>query len=101
MQQYKSSAWGNFATNFTGQAPQHLPMHFKDSDMIPVPVPIESNQEHKGRKSWIGKMKDKVTGKDDKQFKIVHMTRGEYLEKYGRDEKGEYVGTEPEPGNKD
>jgi hypothetical protein len=117
MPAYNPSALGNMVTEMTPQAAQHLPFRYTDETYINIPIPIEeddwnsngtksneynpitTDEDSKKRKgSWVGKLGRKLTGKTDQKFKIVRMTRGEYLAKWARDEDGNYIGTDPVPG---
>ncbi|KAI9894546.1 MAG: hypothetical protein M1814_001900 [Vezdaea aestivalis] len=100
MKKEEISSLGNMSFDFMGQAPQNLPWRFTDDDIISVPVPIEDNAAagtEAKKKGLFGKMHQKITGKTDKKFKVVQMTRREYLAKYAYDENGKYIGTEPAP----
>ena len=78
-------------------------MKFTDDSLLRVPIsyadlpPREDNSEApaKEKKSSIfGKLSGKK-GKPKEGFRMVEMTRREYLMYWAKDEKGEYIGTEP------
>ncbi|KAL8668891.1 MAG: hypothetical protein Q9168_006500 [Polycauliona sp. 1 TL-2023] len=114
--QYKPSALGNMTSNFVGQAPQFLPQKFTDDSIIAVPIRLSALEDplagsdgdsagkgsagpdqQQRRRSSSSKFIQKLKGggkKDD--FKMVNMTRREYLMYWAKDEEGRYIGTEPE-----
>lgn len=91
--------------NFTPTAPQLLPWKFTDDDLISIPVPWEPSDDDddaaepaskaKG-KSWGSKIRDKLGKNSSPQFRIVQVSRGDYLRYFAKDEQGRYCGTEPE-----
>lgn len=98
-------------------APQHLPVRFTDDSVLSIPIPYkdlwptagldgqidESNDigaVHTGgerrRSSIFGKLKGSNKDKKGKEgFRLVKMTRREYLMYWAKDEAGKYIGTEP------
>lgn len=60
--------------------------------------PIKEPQQQRRPSSFMKKLKggggEKKAKKED--FKMVKMTRGEYLMYWAKDEEGRYIGTEPE-----
>ncbi|KAI9709621.1 MAG: hypothetical protein M1812_007669 [Candelaria pacifica] len=105
MPQYSPSALASgFHGPLGGEAVQHLPMKFTDESIITVPIPIdepspcpETNIIKEGKKSWVSKLGDSIKGKKSQgKFRMVRMTRGEYLKYWAKDEEGRYIGTEPE-----
>lgn len=105
MKAYKSSGLQNLNVDSTaGQAPQFLPVRFTDDSLLRVPIsyadlPLpetDSEAPAKEKKSSIfGKLSGKK-GKLKERFRMVEMTRREYLMYWAKNEKGEYIGTEPE-----
>ncbi len=69
-------------------------MRFTDDSIISVPIPIE-NGNNRRRKSFLGKIGEKIRGKEQ-NCRIIRMTRREYLARYAKDENGNYIGTEPQ-----
>ncbi|KAL8821035.1 MAG: hypothetical protein Q9223_000874 [Gallowayella weberi] len=76
-----------------------------DDSIITVPIPlfvlyppfnpvdlIPTNPSREGRVSWFGRAKKSTA----QEFKFVEMTRKEYLMYWAKDDRGRYVGTEPE-----
>ncbi|KAL8649291.1 MAG: hypothetical protein Q9226_005638 [Calogaya cf. arnoldii] len=110
MPSYNPSALGNMPSDFTSQAPQFLPQKFTDESVLVIPVPLSAleaeeasapkgdNKEPQRRSSLFGKLKKGGEMKGGKKdgFKMVEMTRGEYLKYWAKDEEGRYIGTEPE-----
>jgi hypothetical protein len=109
MRDEKISGLTNGAQSFYGEAPQMLPWKFTDEDMITVPIPYEDEETTEKsagageeKKSFMSRLGRKLSGAGEKdkqeKFKMVRMTRGEYLAKWARDEDGKYIGTDPVPG---
>lgn len=110
MPKYDPSALANSVEGATGEAPQMLPWKFTDEDYMNVPIPIKDDDAaEKGpvdygssrKGSFMGRLGLKMAGKGEKKkekFRMVRMTRGEYLAKWARDEEGNYIGTDPVPG---
>ena len=118
MPKYKASTLVAMAnSDCPNGAPQHLPVRFTDNSILSIPIPYkdlsptdrldsqsdESNDngpihagEERRRSSIFGKLKE--TNKDKKGkagFRLVKMTRREYLMYWAKDEAGKYIGTEP------
>ena len=102
-------ALANGAEGFCGEAPQMLPWKFHDEDMITVPIPYDDDGMSESpaavateKKGFMGRLGRTISGEGKKtkqeKFKMVRMTRGEYLAKWARDEDGKYIGTDPVPG---
>lgn len=79
-----------------------LPWKFRDTDIITVPIltselegeeseraPAEKPRRRSSLTRWL------VGAEKAPAFKMVKMTRGEYLKYWAKDEEGRYVGTEP------
>ena len=75
-----------------GEAPQFLPMKFTDESILNIPIPYEDiyppereeekekEKEKERRPSFFGKLKiGGAKGRKKEGFKMVRMTRGEYL----------------------
>lgn len=95
----------------------HLPHRFTDDSIISVPIPASeledpdaptshdldsSNPDIPAAKHSKPSIFSKLSGKGAKKspkkhdFKIVLMPRGDYLKYWAKDEKGNYIGTEPQ-----
>ncbi|KAL8632592.1 hypothetical protein Q9189_001744 [Teloschistes chrysophthalmus] len=117
MQQYTSSALANTPADLTSVAPQFLPQKFTDDSILTIPIPLSAltppsptttnpsspspnptTNSTKSKSSFLGKLKgtDKSKGNGKGDFKMVKMTRREYLAYWAKDEEGRYIGTEPE-----
>ncbi|KAI9753452.1 MAG: hypothetical protein M1835_000991 [Candelina submexicana] len=104
MPNYNPSALASgFYGPFGGEAVQHLPSKFTDDSIIHVPIPVDESstseiQQKERKQSWVRKIGDGIRGKKTGQgkFRMVKMTRGEYLKYWAKDEEGRYIGTEPE-----
>ena len=85
---------------FAKTAPDLLPWKFTDEDLVSIPIPadvLDKSDDENGktkRKGWGSKLKDKFSHKSS--FRLVQVTRGDYLKYFARDEQGAYIGTEPE-----
>lgn len=110
MHKDRISGLASSPANFTPMAVQNLPWKFTDDDLISVPIPVpdssadgDDTSEHAGSTTSLGSKvkhafmyKGKSKGKKSPKFRVVKMTRGEYLKYWARDEHGNYIGTEPE-----
>ncbi|KAI4246130.1 MAG: hypothetical protein L6R40_002082 [Gallowayella cf. fulva] len=105
MPDYQTSALGNMSGDFSSQAAQHLPQKFDDDSIITVPIPlltlyppsnpidlIPKTTSKERRVSLFGSSKRAK----NQEFKMIQMSRKEYLMYWAKDEKGRYIGTEPE-----
>jgi hypothetical protein len=77
--------------------------NLKVDDLMVVPVTVtkkEADQSPSSEKhGFMGKMKGLMSSSDkvtEGKLRIVHMPRREYLKYFAKDEKRNYVGTEPE-----
>ncbi len=118
MPKYKHSALENMVCgDWQNVAPQFLPVRFTDESVLNIPIPYkdlfpideldnkydDSNNHgpvHTGkesrRSSIFGKLKSGRKEKKQKEgFRLVKMTRREYLTYWAKDEQGRYIGTEP------
>ncbi len=118
MPKYKHSALENMVCgDWQNVAPQFLPVRFTDESILNIPIPYkdlfpideldnkhdDSNNHgpvHTGkesrRSSIFGKLKSGLKEKKQKEgFRLVKMTRREYLMYWAKDEQGRYIGTEP------
>lgn len=120
---YNPSALGNLPSAFTHQAPQFLPQQFTDDSVLLIPIPVsalrgatppspsasenpteetspQQQQQERRSSSSSSKLMNRLRGggggKKKEEFKMVEMTRGEYLRYWAKDEEGRYIGTEPE-----
>ncbi|CAO1602104.1 hypothetical protein XANCAGTX0491_005735 [Xanthoria calcicola] len=119
---YNPSALGNLPSAFTHQAPQFLPQQFTDDSVLLIPIPVSAlrvatpppstsrkktteeettpqPQQRRLSSSSSSKLMNRLRGEKKKkkeEFKMVEMTRGEYLRYWAKDEEGRYIGTEPE-----
>ena len=57
--------------------------------------PQQPPQQRRSLSGFLRKFKGEEKGKKD-EFKMVEMTRGEYLKYWAKDEEERYIGTEPE-----
>ncbi|KAI4253661.1 MAG: hypothetical protein L6R42_007491 [Xanthoria sp. 1 TBL-2021] len=114
MPSYNPSALGNMPSSFVGQAPQFLPQKFTDDSVLMNPVPMsafedpssapngdddtvgeqpqqerQQQQQQRRSSSFMNKLEggEKKGGKKE-EFKMVKMTRGEYLMYWAKDEEG-------------
>ncbi|KAL8742998.1 MAG: hypothetical protein Q9190_004593 [Brigantiaea leucoxantha] len=114
MPTYTPSALANTATGTSiAEAPQFLPVKFTDDSILTIPIPLSKlypsavgsnnidtqnqNPVQQERRRW--SVFGKSGGKEEKDkggFKMVKMTRREYLMYWAKDEQGRYIGTEPE-----
>ena len=118
MPKYKSSALEALSSSDSyNAAPQHLPVRFTDDSILTIPIPYKdlsplsdesdiTNKDgndngpvhtgkQKRRSSLFGKLKGGDKEKKDKEgFRLVKMTRREYLMYWAKDEEGNYIGTE-------
>ena len=86
MPAYKSYGLANIADGSVAEAPQFLPMKFTDESILSIPIhysaiyPSEEGGEvKKDRKgSFLGKLTGRG-GRKKEGFKMVKMTRREYL----------------------
>lgn len=86
MPAYKSYGLANMADGSVAEAPQFLPMKFTDESILNIPIPYsaiyppedggEVKKERKG--SLLGKLTG-GRGRKKEGFKMVKMTRKEYL----------------------
>lgn len=111
-------------SSFVGQAPQFLPQKFTDESLLMIPVPMsalkdpssapngdddavgeqpkqerqqQQQQQQRRSSNFMNKLKGgEKKGRKKEEFKMVKMTRGEYLMYWAKDEEGRYMGTEPE-----
>ncbi len=118
MPPYKHSALENMVCgDWQNTAPQHLPVRFTDDSILNIPIPYkdlfptdelgikidDSNTNgpvHRGgerrRSSIFGRLTRGDKEKKEKGgFRLVKMTRREYLMYWAKDEEGNYIGTEP------
>ena len=117
MQQYSPSALSN--TNYdstASQAPQFLPVKFTDDSKIKIAIPYadlpprltspSDDQDQSRKKSFVGRLGSKLSlpgkngdgngeGTNKRGFRMIEMTRREYLMYWAKDEQGRYIGTEP------
>ena len=84
--------------------PQLLPKRYTDDSIIPAIVvdvipSITSPPKKKGRSaSFLQKLKTGLSEEKNgngRLTKVVYMPRREYLKWFARDEKGQYIGSEP------
>jgi len=68
-----------------------------DGDVIEVPV-HEIHMPRRKTINVIGRMNDRLMGGvgPNEEFKLLRMSKLEYTKYWARDERGNYVGTEPE-----
>lgn len=87
-------------------APQLLPRRYTDDSIIPAIVTdvVPSAESEAKKASQKGGFFSKLKGKKEETdalgqkkgvTKVVYMPRREYLKYFAKDEKGEYIGTEP------
>ena len=118
MPKYKYSALENMVCgDWSNVSPQFLPVRFTDDSILNIPIPYKdlfptdhldikmddtscSGPVHVGkarrRSSILEKLKGSGRAKKDKGgFRLVKMTRREYLMYWAKDEAGNYIGTEP------
>lgn len=110
-------AWGGTTGGFGAFAlPTHLPIRFTDESIISVPIRLSdlqdpeeefdawwssANKESKTRKKSFKNLakslllRDRLGAKKG-EFMLVRMTRGDYLKYCAKDERGKYIGTEPQ-----
>ena len=107
MPAYENKALGNMTDGSVAEAPQFLPTKFTDESILTIPIPYSgiypASSIPGGNESTPGKRKGSFLGrftngskKKREGFKMVKMTRREYLMYWAKDEEGRYVGTEPE-----
>ena len=118
MPKYKFSALENMVCgDWQNVAPQHLPVRFTDDSILNIPIrykdllptdeldkevedsndsnPVPAGRDQR-RSGIFGKLKGANKEKKEKDgFRLVKMTRREYLMYWRKDEQGNYVGTEP------
>ena len=119
MPKYKNSALETLSSgDCYNAAPQHLPVRFTDDSILTIPIPYKdlcpqadepdpqfnnSNDNgpvHTGNEKRRSSLFEKLTGgskekKEKEAFRMVKMTRREYLMYWAKDEEGNYIGTEP------
>jgi hypothetical protein len=99
---FKGSALSNLG-GMMYTAPQLLPKRYTDDSIIPAiikdVIPSENKVvEPKKKKGFLGKLKGakkEETKNENGVLRVVFMPRREYQKYFARDEKGEYIGTEP------
>ena len=117
MSKYESSALEALSSSDCyNVAPQHLPVRFTDDSILTIPIPYkdlspsdelnpQSNQSidngpvHTGKEKRRSNLFEKLKGgkkekKEKEGFRMVKMTRREYLMYWAKDEEGNYIGTE-------
>lgn len=89
-----------------------IPIPYSDLDVSASGSTTDANKDDGGlvlpererrRSSLVGRLmggekkqkKDKKAKKSKEGFRLVRMTRGEYLMYWAKDEEGRYIGTEP------
>ncbi|KAL3427593.1 hypothetical protein PVAG01_01102 [Phlyctema vagabunda] len=108
--EYKKSGLSNYSDMYS--LPHLLPKRYTDDSVIPaiitdvIPSPKEnapnpgqaqnSSSERPRRPSFLAKLKhDKPKPVPSVMTKVIFMPRGEYLKFFARDQKGDYIGSEP------
>ncbi|KAL8663692.1 MAG: hypothetical protein Q9202_003638 [Teloschistes flavicans] len=114
MPAYAPSALANMSADPLSQAPQFLPQKFTDDSILTIPIPWSAlafspsslstpdpispttTPTNKSKSSILAKLKPGKEKRKKEGFRMVRMTRREYLAYWAKDEQGRYIGTEAE-----